>query len=104
MMLPRWLDQQQGMNHLYAPRNTMSSPYYTDLSTLHSIDNLPLRSAIADLLDLEQVVAHIGGAVHRAHYRSRPTWASFCCTRCTWCRIARRPRHRLPACFASAAI
>jgi ATP-dependent DNA helicase RecG len=46
----------------------MSSPSYIDLSTLHSIDSLPLRPATADLLDLEKVNAHIDGAVRRGRY------------------------------------
>src|SRR4051794_31718941 len=51
------------------PRNAMSSPSYIDLSSLHSIDSLPLRPATADLLDLEQVAAHIDGAVRRGRYQ-----------------------------------
>lgn len=47
----------------------MSSPAYIELSTLHSVDSLPLRPAAADLIDMDKVAEHIDGAVRRGRYR-----------------------------------
>jgi len=47
----------------------MSESHYIDIPALQSVDSRPIRGATPDLLDFEQVSAHIAAAHQRGRYR-----------------------------------